>query len=61
MNDDTQQLTVSAVGVLALAAILAMGAVRCESEARRQETMRQCLQTQRPALECSAMVIGSTR
>ena len=59
MNDDTQQLTVSAVGVLAFAAILVMGSLRCESQ--RQETMRQCLQTQRPALECSAMVNGSTR
>lgn len=59
MDEETKMVAVMLAGLALIAGIVAFTFLR--SQAQTQETLRQCLQTQRPALECSAMVNGGAR
>lgn len=56
MSDETKQLTVAALAVVALAVTLAAGAVKCEVV--QQTAIIDCTKAGRPPLECRAAVYG---
>jgi flagellar biogenesis protein FliO len=59
MSEDTKQMWIGLTAAIAIVGMVAFGLVKCESQ--KHETLRQCLQTSRPALECSAIVRGMGR